>query len=169
MSQALDALIERANTYRDTVCQETGARPTVFPVTEQEYTVLLRDCRFQDVPVDCLPHCGEVYIAGMRVVVPERLRDEHLWEALGVPPDVVGFGTTAPTRHFRHLFDTGLIDWLQAQAITTMERSRRPAAVDLDDPLPPLEGLDEGLQCCGLHYETFAKYLAHQKQAHVMR
>jgi hypothetical protein len=37
------------------------------------------------------------------------------------------------------------------------------------DPLPPLDDLDEGLQCCGQRYPTFATFLAHRRGHQEMR
>jgi hypothetical protein len=39
-----------------------------------------------------------------------------------------------------------------------------PAAAD--DPLPPLDDLDEGLHCCNRHYPTFHAYLTHRRGHH---
>jgi hypothetical protein len=139
VSSDVQALLDRALTYRREVYARTGVPPESFLVTPDELSVLRRQNPYGVHEL--------MTIAGMTVSLQARPLEwnrpggAHLSWHVGV--------------------DMAAHDSVSRSVIIGVDMD-----IHDDDPLPPLDDLDEGLQCCARSYPTFATYLTHRRQAH---
>jgi hypothetical protein len=148
----IDAILDRAqHYYRETYAQD-GTPPETFVVTEREYALLqtYRAPSWVAVNVDTLSDTTPrpISLFGMRVVQPE----------CGAWYQNSTHGNSRPSNL--------TLAALERAFASVLEQSLGTHAAD---PLPPLDDLDEGLQCCGRRYPTFAAYLAHRRGHEEMR
>jgi hypothetical protein len=148
----IDAILDRVQRYRDEVYARDGVPPETFLVTEREYALLqtYRAPSWVAVNVDTLSDTTPrpISLFGMRVVQPERF--EWARESTRANPRPSSLTLAELERAFAPV----------------LEQSSGTHAAD---PLPPLDDLDEGLQCCGRRYPTFAAFLAHRRGHEEMR
>jgi hypothetical protein len=212
----LDALLERAYTYREKTYQRLGHLPTRVFVTEHEYDRLLRYHGYGLSRTECFDH-DELTLFGMLVVLPKRRAwdgeatsmshakrsprvgsDVYYDPFPSLPDAVTSCRTDQPLSPMREVTcPCGEVIWempaevywvAQQRAMPLMPCESSPLVIEgpgerlvtvmdrmveevlrhthesTDDPLPPLDDLDEGLHCCGVTYGTFAEFMTHRRQ-----
>jgi hypothetical protein len=180
----IDALMDRAYRYYHDTYAATGAPPDRFLVTDEEYRLLQISPDHYMMRRDLSPGM-EMYLLGMRVCRPQRLpwlypnhamkhvnglRPVHPADVF--PPRPCALETCQTdfpsTRQREIACPCGEVIWdisacIESLGATDWWMPCQSTVVD-DDPLPLIEDLDEGLQCCSKHFATFKAYLTHRRR-----